>query len=917
MTRSDDAHRLEPPSPETGEAPAAPSDGGTSQLLQRLSDHGPKSSRYKLEGEVARGGMGAILKVWDEDLRRTLAMKVILGGGDSRSDGGASAVDERQLARFLEEAQVTGQLDHPGIVPVHELGLDSDGHVFFTMKLVKGRDLKHIFDLVFQESEGWNETRALSVMLKVCEAMAYAHTKGVIHRDLKPANVMVGNFGEVYVMDWGLARVLGRKDNHDIRLAPEFTASLRSVRTERREKREEALDSPIVTMDGDVMGTPAYMPPEQARGEIEKLSPRSDVYAIGAILYHLLTRQMPYVAPGARVSNRTVLAMVLRGPPERVSELRRETPAELIAICEKAMSREAQDRYKDTLELAEDLRAYLEHRVVTAYETGPVAEIRKWIGRNRALATASAAALLMLVVGLAATSILYVEADRNAEIAQRNETTATQLANDVLSLSAIQDLAGLVSRARELWPPDPGDLREYEEWLEDARVLVEGRAADPAKGWKASPGLAGFRAKLAELETRALPHTAKVHERAAQPRTSELDAMREDQWWHAQLSKLVADLDAFQDEQTGLYGSGSNPDHLWGMERRFEFARTIEERSRTGTDARARWEVAIASIADPSQCPAYGGLALSPQAWLLPIGRDVDSGLYEFAHLVSGEPGRPGPDGKLALTEETGIVLVLIPGGRFTMGAQSTDASEPNYDPLAKPDESPVREIELAPYFISKFEMTQSQWLRLAGTNPSDYGPHRYESKMNASGQPANLLHPVERVSWDQCAHALGWAGLTLPTEAQWEYACRAGTTTAYWSGDEVGTLQGAANLSDAYGKSHGNEHYPSWEAALDDGQTVHAPVGMYRPNPFGLFDTHGNVWEWCRDAYWPYSNPVREGDGERQSSDPRLISNSRVFRGGSFAGVAEFARSAIRRRDATSRQANGIGVRPARPVDP
>jgi len=170
-----------------GEAEAQ-SGSATDELLRRLSEHGLKSPRYKLEGEVARGGMGAILRVWDEDLRRYLAMKVVLGKGDAPGSARTPQVDTRALARFLEEAQVTGQLDHPGIVPVHELGLDADGRVYFTMKLVKGRDLKAIFDLVFEEKEGWNETRALSVILRACEAVAYAHRKGVIHRDLKPAN---------------------------------------------------------------------------------------------------------------------------------------------------------------------------------------------------------------------------------------------------------------------------------------------------------------------------------------------------------------------------------------------------------------------------------------------------------------------------------------------------------------------------------------------------------------------------------------------------------------------------------------------------------------------------------------------------------------------------------------------------------
>ncbi len=468
--------------------PDAPS-GASSELLQRLSDHSLKESRYELQGEIARGGMGAVLRVWDEDLRRTLAMKVILGKGDSPTEGGTPPVDTRMLGRFLEEAQITGQLDHPGIAPVHELGLDSDGRVYFTMKLVKGRDLKHIFDLVFEGKEGWNETRALSVMLKVCEAMAYAHKKGVIHRDLKPANVMVGSFGEVYVMDWGLARVLGRKDTHDIRLRPEFASSLASVKTERRAERDEAPDSPLVTMDGDVMGTPAYMPPEQARGEIEKLSARSDVYALGAMLYHLLARRMPYVPPGAKVNNRMVLLWVLEGPPKRLHELRQEIPAELAAICEKAMSRDAGQRYPDTLALAEDLRAYLEHRVVAAYETGAVAELKKWVGRNKPLAMAIAAAVVLLIGGLVVSSTLYAKADENARVAKlnqdravagegqaleqsrradgeaerarlaasesaRQEALAKSTLEDVLSLSAIQDLKDLEARADGLWPDE-------------------------------------------------------------------------------------------------------------------------------------------------------------------------------------------------------------------------------------------------------------------------------------------------------------------------------------------------------------------------------------------------------------------------------------------------------------------------------
>jgi tetratricopeptide (TPR) repeat protein len=396
----------------------------TDALLERLQEHSLAHSRYRLEGEVARGGMGAILRVWDEDIRRHLAMKVILGRGEAQPIGETPDVDPRQLARFLEEAQVTGQLDHPGIVPVHELGLAADGRVYFTMKLVKGRDLRYIFDLVSDGREGWTVTRALSVLLKVCDAMAYAHAKGVIHRDLKPSNIMVGNYGEVFVMDWGVARVLGRKDTRDIRIKPEFTTSHRSVKTERGIEREQTPDSPIVTMDGDIVGTPAYMSPEQARGEIDKLGPQSDVYSVGALLYHLLAGEMPFVPKGARMSPRTILLRLIEGPPKSLSAVAPAVPAELAAICEKAMARDAQHRYPSTLALADDLRAYLEHRVVGAYKTGAIAELQKWVQRNRGLAASLLIAMAILIGGAITSMGFAVEAKANADLADARAKSA-------------------------------------------------------------------------------------------------------------------------------------------------------------------------------------------------------------------------------------------------------------------------------------------------------------------------------------------------------------------------------------------------------------------------------------------------------------------------------------------------------------
>ena len=276
----------------TADYSPGPASGSLTDLKASNLTEGESFGRYDVEDEVARGGMGAIYKIKDRDLSRTLAMKVMLRS----SDGTASSPDATRanLARFVEEAQVTAQLDHPGIVPVHELGFDEQGRVYFTMKLVKGRELGEIFALARDEKEGWNLPRAVGVIVKACQALAYAHAKQVVHRDLKPANIMAGRFGEVYVMDWGLAKVAGKKDLHDIRLQHSTEMTYTSIRSDRKASAESSAESPLITMDGSVVGTPAYMPPEQASGQVEQVDSSSDIYSLGAILYNLLTGHAPY-----------------------------------------------------------------------------------------------------------------------------------------------------------------------------------------------------------------------------------------------------------------------------------------------------------------------------------------------------------------------------------------------------------------------------------------------------------------------------------------------------------------------------------------------------------------------------------------------------------------------------------------------
>ncbi len=684
----------------------------------------------------------------------------------------------------------------------------------------------------------------------------------------------------------GVSRALDREDLHDLRVVTDHS------------KGKAHAGSPLVTMDGDVLGTPAYMPPEQARGEIEKLSPRSDVYSLGAMLYHLLARRTPYEESVLGGDPRRVLARVRSGPPDPILGLNPAVPAELVAICEKAMAREMEGRYPDTLAFAEDLRASLEHRVVAAYETGAWAEFRKWVQRNKSLATSMAAALLLAIVGLTWVSIVQsrareamgkknVELAMATKLAQASEKLATQEANDVLSLSAIQDLKELEDRADALWPADPENVSKYEAWLSDARFLIEGRPADPAKGWKERPSLAEHEAKLAEIRQRARPlapespaaelaekdttlsgGVADLEQGESELRTYEFEDA-EDRWWHAQLSKLVSDLEAFTDEKKGgLLSSGISEVRGWGVVKRWEFARTIQERSMEGPEAKRRWTEAIAAI---EKSPRYGGLTLVPQLGLLPIGEDPDSRLWKFAHLATGEP------------------------------------ADSNYDPQAMELESPVHEVELSPYFLSKYEMTQSQWLGFTGCNPSTY-------KMGGplGGYLFDGLHPVEQVTWGECVEVLGHMDLCLPTEAQCERAARGGTDTPWSTGADRESLRGHANLADRSAAREGATwaELKEWPD-LDDAWAAHAPIGRYPPNAFGLHDVHGNGWEWCLDGFGanypdaPQVDPVAPWEGN----------HNRTFRGGSFSISATSARVAHRNGDTLEYQGLTLGMRPARRI--
>ena len=329
-------------------------------LAELIADEPPTDpghevvGRFVLAEELGRGGMGRVVAARDPHLRRTVAIKLMKHRGASES----------ALARFVAEAQVTGQLDHPNIVPVHELGVTGQGEPWFAMKRVQGRSLGEIIrDLrarVPEVRERWSRHRLLAAFVQVCNAIAYAHDRGVLHRDLKPSNIMLGAFGEVLVMDWGVAGLMGKDEplpplEYAPTLVPDTSSpfSAGSVTSEGVER-----STVMETQEGATVGTPGYMSPEQTGGELGQLDGRSDVFALGAILYEILTLQRAYSGPNLFA----VVHALMSGPPISPAERAPQEviPDEIAEVAMKALRMAPDGRYPTATALGEAVQAFLE-----------------------------------------------------------------------------------------------------------------------------------------------------------------------------------------------------------------------------------------------------------------------------------------------------------------------------------------------------------------------------------------------------------------------------------------------------------------------------------------------------------------------------------------------------------------------------
>ena len=764
-------------------------------------------------------------------------------------EAGPSGGDDL-LIRFRREAVVASKLDHPGLVAVYDAGRDGR-QSWIAMQLIRGQSLQALI-----KERPIPTTRSAVMEMLAClesaaRALHAAHEVGVVHRDVKPGNIMVTPNGRPVLLDFGLAR-------------------------------DAETDMPTLTATGTVLGTPTYMAPEQLTGA-SRLDRRVDVYGLGATLFRALTGRAPFESPTVEA---LVAAIRTELPPSAIAT-NAAVSADLDLVLQTALAKDPTRRYSTALTFADDLLAVQEGRTVAARTPTMIDKVRDFTRRRPTAAAAAAGLTLTSVVAIVGAVALWVvegrrrhaaarelHAERGKVTAERERTTAEREKAHALRernevLLGIADLA----RARDIAASAEATAFPFSErlpertdaWVARAQELIDRRNA--------------HRRVLERLRTRA----------GFADDGTRTYANDDDQWTDRRFTALLDELDALE-KSAGQFARTATAV-------RGAFVKIHE----AGKDA---WPKCIAAMKKNRH---YDGLDLVRQDGLVPLHESPVTGLWEFWAAGTGtRPVWDDVDEIWVVGPQTGMVLALLPGGSFMMGADPKERDPKRRDPWASQYTAPVHEVRLDPFFMAAHEMTQGQWLQVMRTPTST---HRPESETAAIlSETVTLAHPVESLSKAQALRALYRLGLTLPTEAQWEYACRAGTSTTFYCGRNAQSLDGYANV---LGQEWRERREHEKLGPIDDDYLLHAPVGSFESNAFGLFDMHGNVAEWCRDHYATYDEATRSGDGRREVRNAGVA----LVRGGAFSHPPRDVASARRNRFDANVRTSQNGLRAARPL--
>ena len=871
------------------------------------------------------GGMGVVHKVWDRQLERHVALKVAHP---------QLLEDPVYEALFLREPLMPSRLQHPGIIPIYDQSSTGDGTPYYTMRFVSDRTLADLID------RGDERFTSIDALLRVCDAIAFAHSRGIVHRDLKPSNVSIDSFGSVTILDWGIA--IAFEDHDDVRTS----AMLSDV------QREAALR----------LETRSYAP---ASGIID---PSGDLYSLGVILAQIvLEERSPDVALERLASDAAAdldptsvrLLELCRMATSEASEARRDHFRDVSAfagavrrwqIPEIAVLRievESAGRLtpKAALERLDDIQGRmggLETRGDAYTELDDAiralrVRFRSALGRRRLLVAAGV--LLPLVIG----SALWI---RNAE--RRREASEARNAQ----IRRLQDaplVRRLLSDAETLWPAAVDAPARMEAWIDTARGVLDRRRAheqalaeyvrktSPPVGTATVPDdVAWMRADLEDLDAYARrPGTndfrggiplrqrlvrEQLEAAMTQVREEGVPVRPSAPVEFMVLSELVAGLRAIGDPG-GLLD------------------RMTARRAALPDDPIADLDSAVwDSVSEQLRTKdARSFVGFRPHPLLVPLGADPHSGLQEFFVRGTGSIPQRGADRSLVRERDFGVVLVLVPAGHFVRGSISDYETLAGTQP-APGDERPLGIISVSPFYLSKYELTQAQWGRMTeGGRPSHERAGRFRPGFpeGSDRSTIDIDDPVESVSWTLATKVLRRFGLRLPSEAEWEYAAWGGQCTpdlshgasqpalraflesryklapGFWRylkpGDDPARY---ANFADAF-FARNSPHDMEVADRYDDGHHFHAWVGAFEPNDYGLHDMHGNVREWCRDVhdtiYYHYSRLVNPPGSTANFDAPE-----RVTKGGSWIDLPRELQISDRMGSHRDRPNRYVGVRPA-----